>query len=166
MNKMIILVLSLILLSGCGGGDSNNTDTTSSLVGVWVTESCEQASDSNGTLQNIWIKGLYEFTNQGKVLLGKELYLDSNCITISSTQTPAEQITPITYKDQGSRLLQEGINGGGLQISNQSLSIDAFYTINNNSLCFSDAFTFEALKFGISQSGTDAIDFNKCLTTP
>lgn len=166
MNKLNLLAIILTMLSGCGGGDSNNT---SPLIGIWITESCEQASDNNGTLQNIWLKGLFEFTNQGKILIGNEIYSDSNCIT-QTNNTPLTEVIPVTYQDHGSQTLQEGIEGGGLLIEtgtgNQILSIDAFYTINNNSLCFSDVFTFEALGFGASEARTIAIDFDNCLTRP
>ncbi|MDH5446841.1 MAG: hypothetical protein OEY52_14925 [Gammaproteobacteria bacterium] len=170
MNISILLVISLIILSGCGSGDTNNTQPSTPLLGVWVTESCEQISDKNEVPQNIWFKGLYEFTDQGKILLGAEQYSDSNCITHSKTRTPAEVNVPITYQDHGPQTLQEGINGGGLLIEigegDQLISTDAFYTIQNNSLCFSDAFTFEALKFSNSGPGTEAIDFDNCLVRP
>ena len=170
MNKVILLATLITMLSACGGGGNNDASSTSPLIGVWVTESCKQVSDTNGAPLNIWRKALYEFNDKGEVFAGGEQYSDSNCITLSNTQAPTEVNVPVTYQDHGSLTLQEGIDGGRLLIEigsgNQLLSIDAFYTINNNSLCFSDAFTFEALGFGISQSGTDAIDFTKCLTKP
>lgn len=168
MNKFVVVV-ALSILSGCGGG-TDEIQPISPLMGVWITESCDQASDSNGTLVNFWLKALYEFTTQGEILIGREEYSDSNCVTLNNTVSPATVNTPITYQDGGAKLLQEGINGGGLLIEigagAQLLSIDAFYTINNNSLCFSDAFTFDALGFGISELGTDAIDFDNCLIMP
>lgn len=140
------------------------------MLGIWITESCERASDSNGVLVNTWLKALYEFTAYGTIRIGHERYTDSNCSSPSDTMDPAEAQIPITFTDQGEVLLQEGVDGGGLLIEmgegQQFVSIEAFYTINNDSLCFSDAFTFEALEFGISQTGTDAIDFENCLTMP
>ena len=168
MNKLVITVI-LTILSGCGGG-TDETQPASPLIGVWITESCEQASDSNGTLVNIWLKALYEFTTQGEILIGREEYSDSNCVTHNNTVEPTTLNTSVTYQDRGTKLLQEGIDGGGLLIEmgtgNQFVSVDAFYTINNSLLCFSDAFAFEALGFGVSESGTDAIDFNNCLIMP
>ena len=115
MNKVILLTTLFTMLSACGGGGNNDASSTSPLIGVWVTEACAQASDSNGAPVNIWLKALYEFTNQDTILLGQERYCDSNCITLSGTDNPAEQIISITFKDQGSKTLQEGIDGGGLQ---------------------------------------------------
>jgi len=165
----ICLSIFWLLLSGCDSDSSSNNES-SPLLGTWVTEACEQASDSNGALINLWLKGLYEFTAQGTILLGNETYSDSNCITLSSTIPLNNGAIPAIYQDLGPTLLQEGIDGGGLSIEisagAQLLSIDAFYTINNSALCFSDVFTFEALTFALSEAGTAAIDFNNCLTRP
>ena len=166
-SRSIIIGLVALLTTGCNSDSNTNI---SPLLGIWVTESCAQASDSNGIPVNVWVKSLYEFTTYGTIRLGREEYTDSNCVTFSDVVAPAEAQIPITYTDQGQVLLQEGIAGGDLLIEMgegaQFLSVKAFYTINNGSLCFSDAFTFEATTFGISQSGTDAIDFNNCLTMP
>ena len=161
--KVALSVISFVtLLSGCGDA-SNNNGSSSALVGVWETKSCEQASDNNGVLQNMWVKALYEFTSQGKILLGTKQYQDANCITLNSTTVPTEIKVPVSYWDQGSRLLSEGINGGGLSITMQLLTIDGFYNINNNTLCFSDAFTFGSIKFAIAEAGLTSINFSRCL---
>jgi hypothetical protein len=164
-RRSIIFVIVALLTTGC---NSDNNTNSSPLLGIWITESCAQASDSNGMPVNVWVKALYEFTTFGTIRVGREVYTDSNCVTLSDTVDPAESQIPIRYADQGQVLLQEGITGGNLLIEMndgaQLLSVEAFYTINNGALCFSDAFTFEATVFGISQSGTDAIDFNNCLT--
>jgi len=169
-NKIIPITILLSMLPGCGGSGSNDTQSTSPLIGVWVTETCKQASDSNGVPLNVWGKGLYEFTNQGTIRLGNEQYLDSNCAVRGTPQALTDTTISITYKDNGSQLLQEGINGAALLIEigtgNQVSSVDAFYTINNNSLCFSDAFTFEAFTFGVSELGASSIDFSNCLIRP
>ena len=158
----IILSLTALLIAGCE--DSNNN---SPLSGIWVTESCDQASDINGSPVNLWLKALYEFTAQGTIRLGREQYSDSNCITLTSTTEPADTANPIIYQDHGSLTLQEGIEGHRINISfaSQGLSLDveAFYTINNGILCFSEAYTFEPTGFGVSQAGSTAIDFNNCL---
>jgi len=164
--KIIFYVILLVLLSGCGGEE---TDESPSLKGTWITESCEQATDANGSLSAVWMKALYTFTDQNTILLEHELYADLNCTTMSNA-TNIEGNFNITYQDQGPLLLQEGINGGGIFIetnfNNQLQSLNGYYTINNNVLCFSDAFRFEALLFGISGLGDLAIDFNNCLARP
>jgi hypothetical protein len=154
-----------LLATGC---NDNNDTNSSPLLGVWVTESCEQASDDNGMFVNLWLKGLYEFTKYGTIREGYEEYTDSGCEILNDTVEPYEDTVPITYTDQGQVVLQEGINGDALLIEmgegTELVSVDGFYTINSGSLCFSDAFTFEATVFGITQSGEEAIDFEHCLT--
>jgi len=158
------LVFFGLVLSGCG---SSSDDESTPLVGKWITEACEQVSDTNNVLVDVWARGIYEFTEQGAILFGLEIYSDSNCITFSSTQSGN---SAADYNDLGPLQLQEGVDGGSLVIEmgtgTQFLSIDAFYTISNNVLCFSDAFTFEVFSFGIAESGTTAIDFNNCLAKP
>lgn len=165
MNKLVItLCLIALLVVGCSDGDS---DSRSPLLGVWITEACDQASVSNGSPVNVWIKSIYEFTSLGTIRIGREEYTDSGCQASVNVLDPTEGEVLITYVDQGEVLLQEGIDGGSLFIDmsteTQSLGMDAFYTINNDTLCFSDAFTFGAVTFGISETGTDAIDFESCL---
>ncbi len=165
MNNFVTYIFFLgLVLSGC---ESNGNDESNPLAGKWITEACEQVSDTNNVLINFWAKGAYEFTEQGTILYGFEIYSDSNCITFSRTQLGNNAAV---YKNLGPLNLQEGVDGGGLEIGmgtrTQFLSIDAFYTISNSVLCFSDVFTFEVFNFGIAQSGTAAIDFNRCLRKP
>ncbi|MEJ2609380.1 MAG: hypothetical protein P8179_04640 [Candidatus Thiodiazotropha sp.] len=163
----LLLSLLFFVISGCNQDDDSEK---SPLLGVWVTDACEQAFDESDEPVNTWMKGLYTFTNYGTIQKRFKTYSDSNCTTLSTPSSLEEAEIPITYFDQGKKLLKEGINGGGLLIEmgagEEFLSIDAFYTIKNGTLCFSDAFTFEALQFGITETGTDDIDFENCLVRP
>jgi len=162
----------IVACSENDGNPSNNhsSNITSSLIGTWTTESCEQGTDINGSLVSIWSRGLYEFTSTGTIKKGNETYLDSNCVSLNNTQLPSELPEPVIFNDLGELLLQEGINGGSLFIQmtfgSQTQSNTAFYTINSNSLCFSDVFAFQALTFSVYPSGSTAINFNRCLTQP
>ena len=175
--KRVTIVVLILLFSGCG---SDNEGSQSLLVGAWITERCEQATDSKGVLINLWGKGLYEFTaqgtltvgqvtysDQGIIRIGQVVYSDSNCETVIDTTDPAPLDQPVLYRDLGETLLQEGIAGYGLVISltapKSVQSTNGFYTLNNGSLCFSDNFTIEPFRFGVSPSGSSAIDFENCL---
>ena len=161
----ITIVLSILILSGC-----DNDDNNSPLLGIWQTEVCEQTTDSNNQPLDSWVKGIYEFTVQGTIRLGHYLYTDSNCSLLSISHEPTELPDPVTFQDKGQQLLQEGINGGSLYIEmpnpNQMQTFDGFYTINNGSLCFSEAFIFEASTFAVVPYGLVDINFNNCLTRP
>ncbi|MET0026043.1 MAG: hypothetical protein ABW101_00280 [Candidatus Thiodiazotropha sp.] len=154
-----------ILLSGCNSdGKQNETP----LIAVWVTDSCEQALYETGQPSNTWVRGLYQFTHEGSLLVGYEMYADASCFSVSSKKLPFDPQLTISFSDDGPVTLEEGIIGHPLTITmgegDQLVSVDAYYTINDGSLCVSDAFTLEALSFGISPTGMDAIDFEHCLT--
>lgn len=167
--KLSIVVSSLVFITAC-----ENQSNNSQLVDLWATESCEQVIATNGAETDQWQTALYKFTNQDEILVGRETYNDSNCIAIVETVLPSELTTSntvltVSYKDQGSAQLEEGLKGNALQItmtssSDDSLSLDAFYIYRNDKLCFSEAFTFDVFDFGISEIGSDAINFNQCLT--
>ncbi len=162
MMKGLIAASLLLFLSAC----DNNT-SSSPLVGNWITESCEQMSDTNGAPMDFWVRGLYEFSAKGKIRLGMRGYSDSNCQTQMQYTSPGPQDAPFTFEDLGETFLQEGIEGRGLRVSvvsvSQSLEVSAYYVIDNNKACFSEAFTFHARRTGVSESGADAIDFDNCL---
>ena len=167
--KQLGIFLS-ILLAGCDDTHNSSPLYTSPLIGTWITESCEQAVDINMMPIDTWVKGLYKFTDQGTIQVGKNNYYDSDCINLSFSYPPYERINPnehTKYVDNGELLLQEGINGNSLLIEN-SLSfynkpLSFFFTIHNNILCFSDAIKFEAQVFSITTDGSESINFINCL---
>ena len=162
MMKGLITISLLLFLSAC----ENNT-AISPLAGNWITESCEQADDANGKPLDFWVRGLYEFSAAGNILLGTRGYSDSNCQTQVQYRPPAPLDTAFTFEDLGEAFLQEGIEGRGLRVrmasASRSLEVSGYYVVDNNRACFSEAFTFHARRIGVSESGTDAIDFGNCL---
>jgi hypothetical protein len=166
--KSITTILLTLFIISCG--NDNDSDTSPLLGGIWATESCGQAEDSNGAPVDRWAIGLYKFTIGGTIQSGHRFYSDSDCTQLIETQSPSDLDVPVTYEDTGEQRLQEGIDGRGLTINfgqaDDFITVDGFYTINEGSLCFSDAFTFEPTRFGVSEAGTDEIDFEHCLTRP
>jgi hypothetical protein len=161
--KHLILIAICLILSAC----SSSGNDTSPLVGTWFTQSCAQGTDSSGTPVDSWAIGKYEFTSDGLIKFDPVYYDDSQCIVQSQQPITTNTLTPPSYIDSGVVTLQEGIQGHSLsivfQVPNDVFTIESFYTINNSVLCFSDTLTFEPLKFGFSQIGGDAINFNDCL---
>jgi len=160
MMKGLIAASLLLFLSAC----ENNT-ASSPLVGNWITESCEQMRDANDAPMDVWVRGLYEFSAEGKIRLGMRGYSDSNCQTQAQNTSSGPQGTPFNFEDLGEVFLQEGIDGRGLRVSVGSalLSVSGYYVIDNNRACFSEVFRFHASGAGVSQSGADTIDFTNCL---
>jgi len=160
MKRIPLLLLTITLIS-C----ENNTD--SSLIGSWKTLACDQAEDINGNTINSWSKGIYEFTNTGTILFYSEPYSDSQCVNKADAPNPPNYGQSAIYEDRGAVTLQEGINGRAFYMSMGSLqsfiSLEAYYTISNQQLCFSNVFSFEPFIFGIFTSGSNSIDFEKCL---
>ena len=113
-----LLIISSILIS-CGGGDSTNSDNTeSALVGTWKTQECVAFVSST------WLKGTFEFTSEGAILVGNEKFSDADCISNIGEEVPPEvpfDWPTITFEDTGNVLLQEGIDGAGLKITFSSI---------------------------------------------
>ncbi|HHI93231.1 MAG TPA: hypothetical protein ENK04_06915 [Gammaproteobacteria bacterium] len=166
--KLLTLIITSIIISACGnsGDTTSSTIGTSPITGVWFTQSCIQAADSSGALIPLWVIGKYEFTTDGFIQFSPVNYDDSQCLTKSQPPT-TNTLTPPTYIDKGETTLQEGIKGYAItiifKVPNDVFTVDTFYTINNDTLCFSNTLTVEPLKFGFSQTGGDAINFNDCL---
>jgi len=163
MKKIKLLFIFTTLVS-CSSSDNND----SNIIGTWQTGACEQSSDSQGNLINTWSKGIYQFTESGTLKFRPEPYLDSGCITLNKAVS-LENIEPAAvFQNLGNETLQEGISGNRVVISftdpSANITVEAFYTINNNVLCFSSAYSFEPNRLGIFPSSVPDIDFTKCLT--
>lgn len=162
--KNLILIATYILITGCNSSGSQN----SQLIGKWLTESCERATDSNGDPVEAWFRAEYEFTSAGFIFFEPEHYIDAQCITKAQTQTTINPDPVATYMDHGEITLQEGIPGYGITLSfevpTETIAVDGFYTINSSILCFSGIYSFEPLSFGFSEvAGDSAINFDNCL---
>ena len=161
--NITMLVISLSL-TACKGSSENNE--SSPIIGSWATQACAQLTDNNGAPINVWVKGYYDFTVNGSISFYREGYTDSNCTTEHQNFIPGS-FSVVTFKDNGATTLQEGIQGHKIFINfmhlSPNVSSNGFYTINNNTLCFSDTFVLEANRFGINQPDISDIDFNNCL---
>ncbi len=149
----------------------DNSNDNSPLIGSWITVECGQVTTIDGSSINYWNRAIYEFTSAGTIKRGWQIFSDSNCTTQTKIQPPADiSDFEVSYLDTGEIMLAEGIDGYSLTISFSSavssLSIDSFYSVNNNLLCFSDVFTFDVFEFGLYEGGASEIDFNSCLTRP
>lgn len=162
MMKGLIAALLLPLLVAC-----DNSTASSPLVGNWITESCEQMKDANDQPLDYWVRGLYEFSPEGKIRLGLRGYSDSNCQAQVRYDPPSSLGIPFTFEDLGEAFLQEGIDGRGLRVTVGSallpLEVSGYYIIDNDRVCFSEAFRFYATGAGVSEIRGGAIDFDNCL---
>ncbi|MFK5914192.1 MAG: hypothetical protein QM484_07440 [Woeseiaceae bacterium] len=160
--KLLLLLSVTIIIASC----DNSEEQT--LIGSWKTVACEQAKDINGNTINYWSKGVYEFSEIGTILFYSEPYNDSQCTIKADAPSPPNYGPSATFEDRGEVILQERINGHTFYMSmgsqQSTISLEAFYAISNQNLCFSNIFKFEPFVFGIFTSGSDSIDFEKCLS--
>jgi len=165
--RYLFLLLSVIAFTGCSEDNNSKNNENSPLLGKWDTQLCEQIIDSSNTPPTTtWAKGTYEFFQNGDILFSTNSYTDSNCTTIAfNTLNTTSSIA--SFLDLGETTLEEGISGNKLNIElqgpDQTISTNGFYTINNNTLCFSLSYSFEPSSFGISLSERAPIDFTDCL---
>jgi len=164
------LLALFVTITGC----SSNNNATTPIGGEWISQTCEIIATATGlgTVTNTWGKGTFNFTPEGELLIGFKSYADSDCLTQSSEVIGTIANTQISYKHLGPASIQEGIEAFGLSLqpyrNGSDTEFSAFYTINNNSLCLSETFSF-GNGGGISLSGDQnklAIDFNRCLINP
>ncbi|MCG8486350.1 MAG: hypothetical protein MI756_02680 [Chromatiales bacterium] len=169
--QLFSIALSFALLTGCN--DSNNSESNteqSPLVGQWVTESCDLLEDREADTRPLWAKGHYTFTPFQTIYYDAKIYYDSDCtvphITVENPEAARPQ--PAIYQDLGETMLAEGIIGRGLFVefnfAGDKFPVDGFFTINQDGLCLSELFTFEAVRFGTNFDGSRNIDFEACLT--
>ena len=83
------ILVSVLILVGC---DSNDEKLTELQSYKWLGESCLQAQDKNGTLQDIWYKNLVSFTIDDQVLMSSDVYSDANC---TKKFSGAEESNPV-----------------------------------------------------------------------
>lgn len=123
-------------------------------------------------MPQLWAKGEYEFTSFGTIYFESKAYYDADCTLPHTTvvdPVPVHLYEPVTYQDLGEKMLQVGITGRGIFIEmtfdGERYPADAFFfTINQDSLYFSEVLVFEALRFGTEMYSSMDIDFETCLT--
>lgn len=170
MKSISAIIFTIILF--CTGCDTDNTPPP--IEGKWVTQACEQTSDSPNPGLSRWSKGTYEFTTERELLIGSISYTDADCITHISTQAGTIANTQISFSHLGATSVEEGVEAFGLSLlpyrDDRETVYDGVYTINNNILCLSETFSFGVTGYHLSGLSGEPdkirIDFTKCLEKP
>lgn len=162
MYKIGILFLSYALIS------CNNNSDNSAIIDSWVTDACEQLTDSNSQPVNVWAKSTYEFDSSGNIFFAPTSYSDSDCVTVSNAIN-ASPIMVATFTEQGEVTTSQGIEANAITINFSSappptVTTSGYYKITNNQLCLSESFHLDAGSFGIDLVSNTEIDFSNCLT--
>ena len=162
MNKIGIMLLGVTLAS-C----TNNTEN-SDIIGSWITDACEQLTDSNNQPVNVWAKSTYTFDTLASIYIESTSYSDSNCITKSNAITTT-LILLANFSEQGPVTTSQGIEANTITISFSSASppiitTSGYYKITSNQICLSEGYHFGASSFSIGKTNDTEIDFINCLT--
>ena len=97
-----------------------------------------------------------------------QFYTGSTCTVATTLFEPDNVGETYSYIDTGATTLEEGIDGNKFSLifsqGTSPTSIDGFYNINNNVLCFSDGYIFKPYFVGLngSASTTNNINFEQC----
>ena len=163
-----ISISFIAILVSCSSSDDAQQNINSPLLGAWETQACDNEPDTIMlSTDKPWEKGTYEFMPNGDIFFTSSGYQNSTC-TLSAGGIASISSTIDSFKDQGEVTLEEGILGNRVNITtNFSLGIfsaNGFYTINNNTLCFSHSYIFETTGLGILLDERPPIDFTTCLT--
>ncbi len=160
----LAVTLLLLLLISC------ENDNPSTLVGTWITESCEEGT-SFDLPNDYWVQGVFRFSSKGKIEVGKNLYVDSRCQDQDTEIPPGieESSTEISYEDLGEdpRSKDKGARGLLIVLKSDafSLEVEGLYAIDDGRICFSEGFDFHSSGIRIDQLGdATRIDYeNGCL---
>jgi hypothetical protein len=166
MKKIGILFL-LITISGSSCSNSSSAQN-SAIIGSWVTDACEQLTDSKDQPVDVWAKSTYTFDSKGNIYLKSASYSDSDCLTKSNAINSDAMLVAI-YSEQAPIINSQGKKANRILITFSSApppqaTTSGYYKITNNQLCFSESFHFYAGSFRKSNSDDTEIDFNNCLT--
>ncbi len=159
----VLLIIFSVPLASCENHDS------STLVGTWTTELCEQ-STTFYIPGDYWEQGVFKFSSSGKLKVGKNIYTDSDC-QILDTEIPPGKLddsTKITFEELGEDSRSKEKNARGLRISIQSdsfsLGVEGLYVIDSDRACFSETIQFLTSGINIEQLGdAKRIDYEECL---
>jgi len=157
MKKITIALLSLLII-GCAN------ESQSPIIGQWQTKTCEVAPDSLGSHAGEFGKGIYEFTTSGIINIYVQFYTGPACTEEIELVFFEPTNGVFMFTDLGKTTLQEGIEGNILELSFPTGDPEEiFYIITNNEACFSNSLEFNVYNSSYQQSGTSAINFERCL---
>ncbi len=162
-TNLLLAIFFAPLLFSC-----DNYDSTS-LVGTWITESCEQGAEFE-LPGDYWEQGLFKFSSKGEIKVGKNLYIDSGCEILDTEIPPGvvKESTNIAFDELGkdSRSKNGEARGVRIALKSDSFSLDAegLYIIDGRRVCFSETINFHPSGISIGQLGDAArIDYENCL---
>lgn len=165
MGRCLSVIAVVLLLTGCSG--SNRSSSASELLGEWKTRICDFEPGSTYYDAGHWEEVVYDFKRDERIIKTLLVYDDSTCSGEFQRIESADGMSSAGFSDLGEAQLEEGVDGGVLQLRlfflNESYTYEGFYTVSDQTICFSDLFNFDTIAISASIDGRTAIDYENCL---
>ncbi len=166
MKRYLSVIAVVLLLTGCDGSNKNNS--APELFGEWKTQICNFEIGSTYYDAGHWKEVIYDFKRDERIIKTQLVYSDSECNgEFQRIAPPADSMAAGSFLDLGEAQLEEGVDGGRLQVGliflSESYTYEGFYTIFDHKICFSDLFNFGTIAISASNNGRTAINYEDCL---
>lgn len=182
MFKKSFLLFSFVILSGCNSGDGGGSSEPNELpigalacpgsqkgiVGCWVTEACAQLTGQNGGPIEQWGNTKALFARDGSFKFSLQRFNNTSCAG-KPNGTMAPDNVRISYIAIEPKQDESGVEANQLAVTSifgdeEPFDIQTLYLISDNyRLCLSENFMLTGHSLSVSQSNSQAIDFNSCL---
>lgn len=175
-----LLILSIAGAAGCSSGSSESQANnaignvvnifgceagTVPLTGCWVTEQCAAAEDGDDNFLGYWVRGAYDFEEDGNIYYAQLKYNNDTCSGSPYEDSVFPPFFPETYIETGTEMTSDGLEGHRIVYTHDTTDFEAIYVITvENKLCFSDN-----IVFGPNYNRYAALDpipvigYNECL---
>lgn len=178
LKNIAFIGLSILLITGCGGGDDNaaTAGTNNSVAcgtgnspyyGCWVTSGCQSVQNPFDN-QPVWGVIRYNLASNGNIYDQVKIYTNSSCT--GSPVYNEESFTDLAFGELSTEMLQSGLTGYRLRVedvttSGQGVSEVLVTVTSNNQLCLSNnlQLTAEGYVFVFQSNATDVDLVSNCL---
>ena len=178
--NIFIFAITVLIITGCSS-DSTGTGTGISidnvigvfgcesgnvpLTGCWVTERCATAEDGDDNFLGYWVRGVYDFAEDGNIHYAQLKYNNDSCTGLPFEDSIFPVFFPETYVETGTEMTSDGLEGHRITYTHDTTDFEAIYVVTvENKLCFSDNIVFGANSNRYTALGPNpAINYNDCL---
>ncbi|MET0091119.1 MAG: hypothetical protein ABW068_14075 [Candidatus Thiodiazotropha sp.] len=166
-SKLLFSLLTSLAIGACvpaeEGGGSSSSDAKEARQQIqaanWQTSDCLR--DSAG----LYFKGLYRFTDEGKINSGYQTYQDSACTTRANDSRMPDSFRA-DYEVKEEETLFDGTRGFGLDLFIQGAAVNGYLSLKDDkTLCFSNNMVFRANElYATLAEDASYMDYDHCLS--
>lgn len=136
------------------------------LTGCWVTEQCAEARDGNDTFLGYWVRGVYDFAEDGNIHYAQLEYNNDSCSNLPSEASIFPNFFPETYIETGTEMTSGGLDGHRITYTLDTTNYEAIYVVivAEDKICFSSNIVFGPNYNRYAPlDPIPTIDYNECL---